>query len=97
MRSECQIHSTSVIKIAGGGAFERAPWNARLEGGSGGKSAGGPAGCHLFRAAGRARSAHIVQFRPVGVERPGKECAEEGPDPGEEIAMSIAAVCRGVE
>ena len=51
----------------------------------------------LLGAAGRARSAHIVQLGAVGVERLGEERAEEGPDPGEELAVPVTAVRGGGE
>src|ERR1700680_4433144 len=60
-----------------------------------GRSVRLPAGGGLLGAAVRARSAHVMQFRPVGVESPGKERAEVGPDPGEGMAVSVAAFCRG--
>src|SRR5271168_1140039 len=62
-----------------------------------GRSVRLPAGGGLLGAAGRARSAHVMQFRPVGVESSGEERAEEGPDSGEGMGVSVAAVCRGGE
>jgi hypothetical protein len=53
-----------------------------------------PAGGGLLGAAGRARSTHIMQFRPVGVESSGEKRAKEGPDSGEGMGVSVAAVCR---
>jgi hypothetical protein len=38
---------------------------------------------HVLGAPGRAWAAHIMQFRPVGVERPGEEGAPEGHEFGE--------------
>jgi hypothetical protein len=52
---------------------------------------------NLLGAAGRARAAHIMQFRPVGIEGPDEELAPEGEQPGEWAGASVAAVRRGVE
>src|ERR1700733_1792216 len=86
--------SAVVIKIAvaegGVGGCGKPPWPAKR-----GRSVRLPPGGGQLGAAGGARSAHIVQFRPVGIESPGKECAEEGPDSGEGIGVSVAAFCRG--
>ena len=49
---------------------------------------------NLFGAAGRARSAHIVQFGAVGVERPGKELAEEFAD-ADAVRPDLVAGGRG--
>src|SRR5206468_12805692 len=40
---------------------------------------------HMLGAPGRARAAHIVQFRPVGIERLGEEGAPEGAEFGERL------------
>jgi hypothetical protein len=45
---------------------------------------------------GGARAAHVMQFRPVGVERPGQELAPEGTD-FSEWAGAVAAASRGGE
>src|ERR1700723_4304052 len=66
-----------------------------LEGTQRGRSVRLPAGGSQLGAAGRARSAHVMQFRPVGVECLGEEIAEEGADSGEGIGVSVAAFCRG--
>jgi hypothetical protein len=42
-------------------------------------------GAHVLGAPGRARAAHIMQFRPVGVERPGEEGAPEGAEFGKRL------------
>jgi hypothetical protein len=85
--------SAVVIKIAvaegvGGGGKPPLPTKR-------GRSVRLPPGGRQLGAAGRARSAHIMKFRPVGVESPGKERAEEGPDSGEGIGVSVTAFCRG--
>jgi hypothetical protein len=51
----------------------------------------------MLGAPGRARAAHIVQFRPVGVERLGDELAPEGAEFCEGFFQSVAAVRRGVQ
>ena len=48
-----------------------------------GRSAGARATTPVLGAPGGARAAHIMQFRPVGVECPGEELAPEGADFGE--------------
>jgi hypothetical protein len=53
--------------------------------------------CRLLGTPGRAGAAHVMQFRPVGVEGPGEELAAEIADFGEKIAASVAAVRRGGE
>ena len=50
---------------------------------------------HLLGAAGGSGASHIVQFRPVGVERPGKELAPEATQLGERACRASAAVRRG--
>ena len=49
----------------------------------------------MLGAPGRARAAHIMQFRPIGVERPVHELAPEGAELGEGFGLSAAAVRRG--
>jgi hypothetical protein len=41
-----------------------------------------------------ARPAHIVQFRPVGIECPGVELAPESADVGKQTGLANASVCR---
>src|ERR1700733_2820013 len=67
----------------------------KIEGAQRERSVRLPAGGSQLGAAGRARSAHVMQFRPVGVECLGEEIAEEGADSGEGIGVSVAAFCRG--
>ena len=50
---------------------------------------------HQLGAAGRARAAHIMQLRPVGIEGPDEELAPEGEESGEWAGPSITAACRG--
>src|SRR4249919_1081138 len=50
----------------------------------------------MLGAPGRARAAHIVQFRAVGVERLGDELAPEGAEFWERICQSGDCMCRGV-
>ena len=45
----------------------------------------------MLGAPGRARAAHIMQFRPMGVERPGEEVAPEGTELGERVGGVAAA------
>jgi hypothetical protein len=40
---------------------------------------------HLLGAPGRARTAHVMQFRPVGIEGPEEESAPEGAEFGERL------------
>ena len=42
-------------------------------------------GAHVLGAPGRARAAHVMQFRPVGVERLGEEGAPEGAEFGKRL------------
>jgi hypothetical protein len=51
----------------------------------------------MLGAPGRARAAHIVQFRAVGVERLGDELAPEGAEFCEGFCQYVAAVRRGVK
>ena len=51
----------------------------------------------VLGAPGWARAAHIVQFRPVRIERPGEEMAPEGPDFGEGFGSLAVAAHRGGE
>lgn len=51
----------------------------------------------LLGAPGRAGAAHVMQFRPVGIESPGEELTAEIADLGEGIAASVAAFRRGGE
>src|SRR4249920_1371300 len=46
---------------------------------------------------GRAGAAHIMQFRAIGVERPGEELAKEGAEFCKGLCQAVAAVRRGVE
>jgi hypothetical protein len=48
----------------------------------------------LLGAPGGAGAAHIIQFRPVGIESPGDELAPEGTDFSERVG-AVAAACRG--
>jgi hypothetical protein len=50
---------------------------------------------NLLGAPGGARPAHIVQFRPIGVECPVEELVPEGADIGEQTGFANASVCRG--
>src|SRR5664280_1704056 len=52
-------------------------------------------GGHMLGAPGGARAAHIMQFRPVRVERPGEELAPEGPYFSEWAGPPVAAVRPG--
>ena len=61
--------------------------------GSGGMGARRPL---LLGVPGGARAAHIMQFRPVGVEGPGQELAPEGTD-FSEWAGAVAAASPGGE
>lgn len=82
--------SASGLKSASG---SRAPRRQRPE-----RSVGAPAQrCHPLGAAGRAGAAHIMQFRPVGVEGPGEELAPEVADFGDSACMPGAVACRGRE
>ena len=49
----------------------------------------------LLGAAGRSGSAHIMQFRPVGIEGPGKELPPEAADRGIRLVLSVTAGRRG--
>ena len=49
----------------------------------------------VLGAPGRAGAAHVVQFRPVGVERPVEELAPEGAELGEGLCRSAAACAPG--
>ena len=49
----------------------------------------------MLGAPGRSRSAHIMQFGPVGVERLGDELTPEGAEFGEGPCETVAAVRRG--
>ena len=41
-------------------------------------------------------TAHVMQFRPIGVESPGEELVPEGADLGEQAGLrDVAAACRG--
>ena len=51
----------------------------------------------LLGAAGRAGTAHIMQFRPVGVECPDEELAPKCPDVGAQAGFAVSAGCRGGE
>jgi ATP-binding cassette ChvD family protein len=51
----------------------------------------------MLGAPGRSRAAHIVQFRAVGIERPGDELAPEGAEFCQRFCQSVAAVRRGVK
>jgi hypothetical protein len=51
----------------------------------------------MLGAPGRARAAHIVQFRAVGVERLGDELAPEGAEFCQRFCQSGACMCRGVK
>ena len=51
----------------------------------------------MLRVPGRARAAHIVQFRPIGAECPGEELAQEGAEFCDGFCLSGAAVRRGVK
>src|SRR3954451_1206938 len=51
----------------------------------------------MLGAPGRARAAHIVQCRAVGVERLGDELAPEGAEFCQRFCQSVAAVRRGVK
>src|SRR5690349_18564803 len=44
-----------------------------------------PRNAHVLGAPSRTRAAHIVQLRPVGVERPGEEGTPEGAEFGERL------------
>jgi hypothetical protein len=52
---------------------------------------------HVLGAPGRARAAHIVQFRPVGVERPGEEMLPKRLEFSERPGLSAVADRRGSE
>src|SRR5687768_147972 len=51
----------------------------------------------LLGVTGRAWAAHVMQFRPVGVERPDEELVPEIADFGQEMGASIAAFHLGGE
>src|SRR4029077_4165228 len=51
----------------------------------------------VFGPPGGTRAAHIMQFRPVGVERLGDELAQEGFETGKGVGRSSAADDRGGE
>ena len=55
------------------------------------QSAGVAARRHLLGAAGRTGAAHVMQFRPVGIEGPDEEKAPELTDLGENVSLSVAA------
>src|SRR5690348_16857911 len=57
--------------------------------------AGLAARSHMLGAPGRARAAHIMQFRPVGIEGLGEEGAPEGTEFGERLFQPDMAGGRG--
>src|SRR4051812_24069896 len=87
----------------------RAPWLRAIEGRASGLGSGLGSNIREARysgssvrtgevlgAPGRAGAAHIVQFRPVGVERPGHELAPEGAEFRQRLGRPVA-VRRGGE
>ena len=48
----------------------------------------------VLGAAGGPWAAHVMQFRPVGVESPGKELPPEAANLAEQAGLSVAAGCR---
>src|SRR5260370_25703722 len=52
-------------------------------------------GRHVLGAPGRTRAAHIMQFRPVGMECPGEELAPKAPEFRDRVGPSVAAASRG--
>src|SRR6188472_506447 len=54
-------------------------------------------GARLLGATGRARAAHVMQFRPVGVEGPDEELAPEVADFSQNAGLSVPAGSRGGE
>jgi hypothetical protein len=52
---------------------------------------------HVLGAPGRARAAHIVQFRPVRIEGSGEEMLPKSLEFSERLDLSVVADCRGGE
>ena len=77
---------------------DQAPWGsglgAALKSGVGFGCRSGRPG-HVLGAPSGTRAAHIMQFRAVGVERPGEEMLPESPEFSERPGVSVAAVRRG--
>ena len=49
---------------------------------------------HVLGAPGGTGAAHIMQFRPVGIEGPGDELVPESTDSGQGVG-AVAPACRG--
>jgi len=49
---------------------------------------------NLLGAPGGAGPAHIMQFRPIGIESPVEELVPEGADVGEQTGFANASACR---